>query len=460
MSSNNNNKLSISLSLTNPPRRIVIEIPSPSPSSALHKVASDATTIPLASLRIIFRGKIIPSHEEGNVVEDFKIEDGCVLHCMGKPAAITTSASNAAAAVSSAAIHSAGSVVTPPVSASTAVPTVVPTATAATTTTSNNAHPLKISLQAMKNNHTNAEYTTALNTISKLLSNIMNNPMEEKYRNVKRTNAAFTKRLGRLHHSHEAMTSIGFVTTSTTDNNQDGYALVPNADAWPKLTACKQIIDNELILNQQRNAASTSTPTTATNPTIPDLGFGGIPNMGMGMPPPGTSQMMESVLSNPQALSSMMSDPTIQNMILNDPRMANNPMMQNSMRSMLNNPNMVQQMSQMMNNPNVRSRLDSMLQQQNAGGNGNGDGNSNSNSAGGMDMAAQMEMMRQFSNIASTSNTNTNGIQQPQQQQQQQQPSNSNNNTNNNNNNNNGGERQMTEEEMIAEAIARSMREQ
>lgn len=467
--SDNKDTITISLSLTNPPRRIPLELPSPAPSATLHKIASDATTIPLTSIRLIFRGKIIPSLEEGNVVESFKLEDGCVVHCMGKPAAPAANTSVPA----SSSVNSTGSVVTPPSTAA-ASSASASIATSNTLNGLNEKHPLTSALEGMKSHHSSSEYTTALNTISKILSNIISNPTEEKYRKVKRSNAAFTKRLGRLTKSHEAMTTIGFVSTKSPEGN-DEYSIVPNAAAWNKLTSCKKIIDDLMQKNNQQNANN------ATNPNVAgmrnDMGFGATPpstnNMSNIFPNmnnmgnlPTTPQMMESMLSNPAALQSMLSNPMVQNMVMNDPRMRNNPMMQNSMREMMNNPAMVQQMTQMMSNPNIRSRMNAMMQQQQQqqgigasafGGSGAGDNNN-----GSPDMAAQMEMMRQFANISSMTNTNqtnsapsnpqtsnNSGIGNQQQEQQQQ-----------NNGNDSQGERQMTEEEMIAEAIARSMREQ
>ena len=477
MSSTTSTKLKISLSLTNPPRRIPIELPTtPTPSSStLHQIASNATNIPLSSIRLIYRGKIIPSsNAEGNdVIDQFQLEDGCVVHCMGKPSPSSSVVSPSVP--STAASSSAGSVVvmspSPPAAAA---PSVTP---ATTTSNTSNQHPLKKALESMKKKHSGGEYTTALSTIAKLLSNIIDKPMEEKYRKVKRTNAAFTKRLGRLSHSHDVMTIIGFVSS----NDGAEYVLVPSAEAWPKLTACKGIIDEEIRVDN----TTTNTPTTSTtqsNPrgmnNIPDLGFGAIPPPSSSTPggvgafgnnnglfPNMNSQMMDSVLSNPAALQQMMSNPMVQQTIMNDPRLSGNPMMQNAMRTFMNNPGMVQQMSQMMSDPSVRARVDAMMaQQSNFGGSGGPAG------GGSMDMAAQMEMMRQFANMSSAANTNTNSVGNQQQnsntmsnqQSQQNQAGNSNGTTTNTSasTNNDGETTEMTEEEMIAAAIARSLREQ
>lgn len=399
-------------------------------------------------------------------MDQFQLEDGCVVHCMGKPAAVPSVPSPAAINTSS---FGVGSVVTPP-----------PVAAASnnnssnnTSSSSSNQHPLKAALEEMKKKHSDSEYNTALTTIAKLLSNIINKPMEEKYRKVKRTNPAFTKRLGRLSHSHEAMTIIGFVTSLSGAE----YDLIPSADAWPKLTECKTMIDEEIRKDQQRNTSMNNIggqPILGGGGNVPDLGFGGIPPPSSASPgfggtglPNMNPQMMESVLSNPAALQTMMSNPMVQQMIMNDPRLNSNPMMQNAMRTFMNNPNMIQQMSQMMNDPTVRSRMsDMMAQQQGLGGNSFG---AAPGTGGSPDMAAQMEMMRQFTNMASSTNNgagadggggggnqqqNSNAI--PNQQSQQNQTS----SNNDGNSANNDGATEMTEEEMIEAAIARSLREQ
>ena len=43
----------------------------------------------------------------------------------------------------------------------------------------------------------------------------------------------------------------------------------------------------------------------------------------------------------------------VQNMLRNDPRLANNPMMQQSLEQIANNPQMLAQVSQMMQNPGM-----------------------------------------------------------------------------------------------------------
>ena len=143
--------------------------------------------------------------------------------------------------------NNTGSVVTP--LSATAGGTAGSTATS-TNINQSQKHPLTVALEGMKANHSNAEYTTALTTISKILSNIISNPHEEKYRKVQPSDPELTKRLGRLTNSHDAMTSIGFVSTKLSEGNYE-YSLVPSSEAWTNLTACKKIIDGMIQTNNE-----------------------------------------------------------------------------------------------------------------------------------------------------------------------------------------------------------------
>ena len=467
-------KLSISLSLTNPPRRIPIEIESDAISKSLFAVASKATSIPIGGMKLIFRGRIISNKGEGDdvsVAEEFMLESGSVIHCMGKPVlvenvnanadanAATTSASSSGAGVSS------GSTVSVP-----------PTASTTTSTSASNLD-LSSALQTIKNSHPGADYKTALTTLSKLLQNVIQNPMEEKYRKVKNTNAAFQKRLGRLNGSQQAIYAIGFKTVG------EEYVLAPSPEAWPSLLQADSTI-GQALRDYDASTSSSSRNRSSNNNSGPsagvDMGFGGVPtmpsmpnmpNMGTnGMPPAGSMPpgMLTDLLSNPTALQSMLQDPMVQQMMQNHPQLANNPQMQQQMRMLANNPQMMEQMSRMMSDPNMMERMTQMMQ---GGGMGNmgmgvgGDSMGNNSMGGGMDMNRQMELMRQFANANSAnSNANANTNATPASNNVGAAPNNSasaNQNTNNGaSNNNGGGNDEMTEEEMIAAAIARSMREQ
>jgi len=65
--------------------RIEITIAKDATPSKLRKVVADTTDIPLTSLRLIFRGRMIVEKSTGSVVDEFGIEEGSALHVVGKP---------------------------------------------------------------------------------------------------------------------------------------------------------------------------------------------------------------------------------------------------------------------------------------------------------------------------------------------------------------------------------------
>mmetsp|Transcript_922 Transcript_922/g.1267 ORF Transcript_922/g.1267 Transcript_922/m.1267 type:complete len:142 (-) Transcript_922:190-615(-) len=99
--SNNEENLTIHLAITSSPTtpRTPLTIPksssSPTSPSKLRELASAQTNIPLDKLKLIFKGRLIVNKNDGNVVQDFGLEDGCVVHCVGKPVAVTSTATAA-----------------------------------------------------------------------------------------------------------------------------------------------------------------------------------------------------------------------------------------------------------------------------------------------------------------------------------------------------------------------------
>jgi hypothetical protein len=137
----------------------------------------------------------------------------------------------------------------------------------------------------------------------------------------------------------------------------------------------------------------------------------------------------------------------VQNMIRNDPQFANNPMLQTMMEELGRNPQMAAQMSQMMRDPEVVRQIEQARAMQTLGQQANstspsipGSNTNASDPAAISRMAQMMQMMQQTGNMGGA------GV--PSNQQ-----------------NNSGGQgsgqddAEMTEEEMIAEAIRRSLQD-
>lgn len=362
--------------------------------------------IPLCNLKVIYRGRMVTA---SNNLSEYKLEEDCVLHCMGKPLADGEQLPDVTA---------------PSLSAPT-IPESAPTSTSAPVS---HLHSVLANCE-MKRSVDNTTWNTALSTLQKMLDRVISNPNEEKYRKVKKQNAAFQKRIGGLTGSDELMTAAGFV--SDIIEGEAYYFIKPSVEAWPKLLEAQENISAAVSSPVQQLQPSTFVPPSSsfgapTNPT------GNIDSMAMNM------------LQNPQALQGMLSNPMIQQQMMNDPRIANNPMMRQSLEEMSSDPARLQQLSQIMSNPATRQMMSQMA-------------NNYPSPAGGIPSFRQSD----------TSNTNTMNpearhLQTQQLAQMMTQMSNAVNQNGTSQNNsaaNSGNGTEMTEEDMINEAIARSLSE-
>ena len=343
-----------------------------------------------------------------NNLEDYKLEEDCVLHCMGKPVIDgneqqDTGVSDVAEAPSTTQGSTLASAI--PVSLLQSV----------------------LSSGEMKRSVDSSTWNTALTTLQKMLNNIISNPNEEKYRKVKKGNSAFQKRVGSLSGSNELMIAAGFV--EETIDGEAYYVILPSAEAWPKLLEAQANIS--AAISQSMPQFQPSMPVPPSLPT--GTPFNASSNL---------DSMAMSMLQNPQALQSMLSNPMVQQQMMNDPRIASNPMIRRSLEELSRDPARLQQLSQMMSDPSTRHMLSQMA-------------NNHAGMAGNAPSFPQPTL----------STGNTSPEQQNFQAQQLAQMARMVNNVNQNgssgvsNNTINGSDTQMTEEEMINEAIARSLRE-
>ena len=276
--------------------RVPLQVSPTSTCTDLRQQAAEATKIPLDQLRLIFRGKMIKD-EAIPAVETYKLEPDCVLHCMGKPVETTAEGSTASAAAPAASLPS--------------VPAAVPTIPVASAPSPSApvVDPLATALQQLRSFNSPQIYATALSTLAKILANIAEHPMEEKYRKVKQQNVAFAKRLGGLNGGDAAMRAVGFVL-----EQQEGvpvYQLHASPEAWPKLMAAKATIDAAVI---EAERALTANITPPAMPAAPGMGnaFGGVPGLG-GLPGanainnnPAMQAALANMLSNPEAMRAML----------------------------------------------------------------------------------------------------------------------------------------------------------
>ncbi|KAI2490215.1 hypothetical protein MHU86_24373 [Fragilaria crotonensis] len=122
------NSITVILTLSNVPNsaRVPLEVAADESPASLRAKASEATKIPLETMRLIFRGRLVGNENDKNAVEEYKLEQDSVIHCMGKPVqtAVVPSPSSATA--------TSGSSVTVPVT--TGVPVGATSASPATLT--------------------------------------------------------------------------------------------------------------------------------------------------------------------------------------------------------------------------------------------------------------------------------------------------------------------------------------
>ena len=291
-------ELTIGLTVTATPAapRISLQIPKDVTSSNLRKLASEATKIPLPNLRLIFRGKIIGENETIKAVDEFKLDADCVIHCMGKPVNQATASSQAPAA--GAATSTAGSSVT----------IQPPTSNAAAPAPS--ANTLQAAFATLRSSNSPPTYMTAVTTLEKILSNIIGNPMEEKYRRVKINNAAFQKRLGGLPGGDDAMKAAGFAT-DVDDGGEPVYIMHASAEKWPALMAAKATVEGAV-----REAKAAANQASAPPMMMPGAAAGGMPNFGNlpgmgaggmgGMGGPDMQQAAAQMMQDPTALQAML----------------------------------------------------------------------------------------------------------------------------------------------------------
>jgi hypothetical protein len=318
--------LNVSLSLTSCPssQRISIELKSNIGASELYDLVSHATKIPRSSLKLIFRGKLIPFKEnEADVVQKFLIEDGCVIHCMGKPVSAGEGTTEAAAASSS-----------------------TPAVAAATTTPARN---LAAAMNSFQVKCTSETYSTALKTLSKILENIIGNPNEEKYRKLKCSNATFMKRLGSLDGAKDILVLCGF------DFDQQEYVIIPTADKWEILTQAKVIVDQRIM----SSASNVSAPFTSSAPSSAQNTMSSQSQAFQPMQQnPGVMEEMARLMSNSEMMDQMRAqiiNPAMMDQMRT--QMMHNPAMMESMSRLMSNPVMMEEMTRLMRNPAMMDQI-------------------------------------------------------------------------------------------------------
>ena len=98
-----------------------------------------------------------------------------------------------------------------------------------------------------------------LSTISKILSNIIDHPHDEKYRRIKNTNPHFQKKVGSQEGSQQLLQSLGF------NLQGEEWILYPNAETWNTIVSCQQKLQK--FLEKLTSSATIASPPSSSSPS-------------------------------------------------------------------------------------------------------------------------------------------------------------------------------------------------
>ena len=300
-------------------------------SSDLRQLVSSRTNIPLSTLRLIYRGRLITDNTTDttmNVITEYKLENGSVLHCMGKPSVTTTETSPEVVTASSTGTIAGNSIGSTPVTTNAAAPTSTVSATTATTpasasstsSSSSSVPSLQSALETMRASNAMTIYAKCVKTLQKVLVNIIDHPLEEKYRTIKVNNAAFQKHFHHVHNSTTVLLACGFRWIHPDEPENAAYTMNASPEQWPTLLQSKATIDRAVQQSTVTASSITASAAAATGPgTMRPFGNNSsssssssgnafpFPPAGGAMPDPAAlQQQIANVMSNPQQIQAMM----------------------------------------------------------------------------------------------------------------------------------------------------------
>uniref|UniRef100_A0A7S2SNT8 Ubiquitin-like domain-containing protein n=1 Tax=Rhizochromulina marina TaxID=1034831 RepID=A0A7S2SNT8_9STRA len=285
-----------------------------------------------AAQRLIHKGKILKDDQGLDV---YKVATGetVLLQVTQRPAAAGATPSGTQA----------------PVAAAAPMP---PTAAAMAGTTAPTTG-IQAALEELSSNPPDA-LRLGLETLLKVIDNIIQNPNEDKYRRLRPANATFNRKVGSLPGGLRCVREMGF-----TDGEEEGtLILAPSTEAWHHLNSCRRLVQEKL--DAARRPVPSPFPgalgSGAGMPFAPP--FGGMPG---GMPPGMDFAQMSQLASDPNFIRQAVSNPMVQQMA------AGNPMLQQQIQALQQNPQMLQQamanpmVQQMMQNPEMMQNAMQMM---------------------------------------------------------------------------------------------------
>jgi hypothetical protein len=258
-----------------------INLPPVSASTTVAGIKSEIekmTQVPVVAQRLIYKGKILQDTE---TMEFHQVKNGetFVFQVVKKllAEAQAVSSSSQAQAPTSPQQQQASS------SPAAAVQAAVPATGAATTTATNTGPPEMIrAMDFLCSSNSQDNSHLALNTLLKVIDNIITHPQEPKYQKIKKSNAVFQRKLGGVVGGEACILAAGF-----TDDGEGSYALTASAEAWDHINACRDCV--AVRVQSLAPVASVANP-----PAIPN--FMNAPMMG------DPAADLRTLAANPQAL--------------------------------------------------------------------------------------------------------------------------------------------------------------
>ncbi|ETW02076.1 hypothetical protein, variant [Aphanomyces invadans] len=185
----------------------------------------------------------------------------------------------------------------------------------------------------------------AIATLKKMAENILANPTEQKYMKIRLNNEALKRKILDIPHGLQCVQAMGFAP-----GIEDGYlVIVPTASNWDLVVASKRSLDQ---FDAAQQVASPFQPfLSQQNPaSFPSAAPG---NM--------SPESLLAMLDNPMFAQMVASDSRLQQMAQGNPMLQqtlqNPALLRQSLQAVQSDPYMRQQMQQMMNNPQQMQQM-------------------------------------------------------------------------------------------------------
>ncbi len=314
--------------------------------------AAIATRMSVApeAVRIIFMGKVLANTSA--TVESYGVKDGVVV-LVSVARNVAPAATTAAAPATAAHAPAAPAAAAAAAAASTTAP-----ATAAVS-----SDPVDRAIARIRTAPRD-QALTALKTIHRICSNIKLHPMEEKYRKLKTTNAAFQRRVTDVPGGLDCLVALGFEKVDAGEH-AGSYVLTPTAQRYETLVATLAKLDSAVA---QVEAGQTAAPAPAAGGAAGLAGLlGGLGGAGgmqglaqMMQNNPQAMQQVQGLMNNPAALQGLMA--SMGGMGGGAPGGAPGAPNMAAMAGLMQNPQIMQQVQGLMQNPQAMQQAMQMVQ--------------------------------------------------------------------------------------------------